>query len=359
MQGAINIIVNIRMTVFKVKEGLLVYSPVAPTRDVIAQLRELEAEHGPVKHILLPTLAVEHKVFFGPFARKFPKAALWACPGQWSWPIPLPFSLLGSGIGRRVNILTNDVEGLPDEVDVGVIGPIQTKRRNSSSLYSQTSQFGEVGLYHKPTRSLALTDSLVYIQPNPPPICTRDPAGLLFHARDTEGDAIENTDAKRKEGWAKITLLALYILPGSLDISDPKESFIWGDWKASFEALSGALIAAPFLQQLVFRRYQLEVQDWVSKLRTWDIKRVIPAHFSIAESVKTSQVIDAYEKALITSPRPSEETEGGEAKSEGVKGKKSAQALEQGSLKAVVDRDMKFLSNVDGLFERSGILPKA
>jgi hypothetical protein len=43
----------------------------------VALVRELP---GPVEHIVLPTFAVEHKQFVGPFSRAFPKAAVHVAP---------------------------------------------------------------------------------------------------------------------------------------------------------------------------------------------------------------------------------------------------------------------------------------
>ena len=37
-------------------------------------LRELEEQYGEVAYIVLPTVAVEHKYFVGPFSQAFPKA---------------------------------------------------------------------------------------------------------------------------------------------------------------------------------------------------------------------------------------------------------------------------------------------
>jgi hypothetical protein len=42
--------------------GLFVYAPVAATRECLALLQPLIDAHGPVKHIVLPAVAVEHKV---------------------------------------------------------------------------------------------------------------------------------------------------------------------------------------------------------------------------------------------------------------------------------------------------------
>ena len=51
------------MTVYRMRsvEGLFVYAPVAPTEECLELLRELEEQHGAVRHIVLPTVAVEHK----------------------------------------------------------------------------------------------------------------------------------------------------------------------------------------------------------------------------------------------------------------------------------------------------------
>ena len=55
--------VPIRMTVIAMESGgLFVYAPVAATRECLALLQPLIDAHGPVKHIVLPAVAVEHKV---------------------------------------------------------------------------------------------------------------------------------------------------------------------------------------------------------------------------------------------------------------------------------------------------------
>ena len=44
---------------------------------------------------MLPTFAYEHKIFLGPFSRKFPRAQVWVAPRQWSWPVNLPLEFFG------------------------------------------------------------------------------------------------------------------------------------------------------------------------------------------------------------------------------------------------------------------------
>ena len=66
-QGILYIHVPIRMTVYRMttQKGLFVYAPVAPTAECLRLLRELEEKYGEVRHIVLPTVAVEHKPLSG------------------------------------------------------------------------------------------------------------------------------------------------------------------------------------------------------------------------------------------------------------------------------------------------------
>jgi len=75
--------------------GLFVYAPVAPTKECLALLQPLIDAHGPVRYIVLPSVAVEHKVNAGPFARRFPSAEFYVVDKQYSFPIPLPNAFLG------------------------------------------------------------------------------------------------------------------------------------------------------------------------------------------------------------------------------------------------------------------------
>lgn len=75
LQGILYTVVPIRMTIIKLSDsgdntgGLLVYAPVAPTRECLRMVNQLIAVHGDVKYIILPTASgLEHKVFTGPFS---------------------------------------------------------------------------------------------------------------------------------------------------------------------------------------------------------------------------------------------------------------------------------------------------
>jgi len=328
LQGFINILINVRMTVVKLDEGLLVYAPLAPTREALDHINRLEAQHGPVRYLILPVSAVEHKVFFGNFASNFPDAEVWVSPGQWSWPIPLPLSLLGLGFGRRIHILGEEKAPFESQVKVATLGPFSLNKQLSET------QFVETCLYHVASKSMMVTDALVYVPREPLKICEKDPYGLIFHARDRQDDYMANSVEKREEGWFKTALLALYIRPSCLDISNPNEPFIWNNWREAFDDTAERLMATPSLNQLVFRRFQPDVKRWLDMVSKWDIERVIPSHFGVAEGVSTQEVITAFQGGFV-SP--------GESKGIGA-----------------VDKDvdnMEFLVGIDATFKEFGVVP--
>ncbi|NES96280.1 MAG: DUF4336 domain-containing protein, partial [Desertifilum sp. SIO1I2] len=145
-QGILYVVVPIRMSAIALESGgLLIYAPVAPTPECIRLVRELEAQHGEVQAIVLPTISgIEHKVFVGPFARHFPQAQVYVAPHQWSFPVNLPLSWLGFP-RKRTHILPTDSRQNPfgDEFDYAILGPIELG----------PGRFAEVALFHKRSRT--------------------------------------------------------------------------------------------------------------------------------------------------------------------------------------------------------------
>jgi hypothetical protein len=41
---------------------------------------------------------------------------------------------------------------------------------------------------------------------------------LLFHAKDDAFDVVEDTEAKRRKGWQRISLFAFYFQPRRMDV---------------------------------------------------------------------------------------------------------------------------------------------
>ncbi|NES23273.1 MAG: DUF4336 domain-containing protein [Symploca sp. SIO3E6] len=310
LQGIFYVIVPIRMTVIKLEAGgLLVYAPVAPTPECLRLVRELEAEHGNVEYIILPTISgIEHKVFVGPFARNFPQAQVFVAPNQWSFPVNLPLSWLGFPQGRT-KILPEDSTKVPfaDQFDYKILGPIDLG----------VGTFAEVVLFHKRSRTLLVTDSVVSIPDKPPAILQLEPYPLLFHARENGFDVTEDNEANRRQGWQRISLFAFYFRPrvletlgwgkvirDSLQAPDRSKKAYFGlfpfkwqkNWQQSFEALrgKGRLLVAPVLQSLILNRAPRETLDWADKVANWDFQRIVPCHFDSPIDTSPQQFRQAF-----------------------------------------------------------------
>jgi hypothetical protein len=309
MQGILYTVVPIRMSVVKLeKGGLLVYAPVAPTRECIRLVKELEAKYGEVKYIILPTASgLEHKVFVGPFARCFPQAQVFVTANQWSFPLNLPLAWLGFPT-KRTHVLPEASGDAPfaDEFDYEVL-----------SIDLGRGSFEEVALFHKRSRTLLLTDSVLSVQELPPEIVQLNPYPLLFHARDNGLEVVKDSEANRRKGWQRISLFALYFSPSTLEtiglgqgfrdaLKAPDRSkkayfgwfpFRWkSDWRQSFKALRGGgrLFVAPILQTFIFNQAPREVLDWADKVALWKFQRIIPCHFDAPIEASPHQFRQAF-----------------------------------------------------------------
>ncbi|HIK45383.1 MAG TPA: DUF4336 domain-containing protein [Leptolyngbyaceae cyanobacterium M65_K2018_010] len=310
-QGIFYVVVPIRMTVVRLApSGLLVYAPVAPTPQCIDLMRELEDRYGPVQHIILSTVTgIEHKVFVGPFARRFPQAQVHVTPNQWSFPLNLPLPWLGLPRDRTQLLPANSSQAaFADQVDYAWLPPI------SLGL----GPFSETACFHRASRTLMVTDAVVSIPADPPAILQLDPYPLLFHAKDSPKDRIEDTPANRRKGWQRIALFAFYFRPSTLAVATLPEMiqtaqqapdrsrknylgcypFRWQPgWQDSFQALhnQGRLAVAPILKELIFNRGPEEVLAWVNHVATWQFERIIPAHLEAPVPATPDQFRAAFE----------------------------------------------------------------
>jgi hypothetical protein len=252
---------------------------------------------------------LEHKYFAGPFAQKFKQCEVYVAPNQWSFPLDLPLSWLGFP-PKRTHILPAEPSQTPfyDEFDYATVGPIELSVR----------PYTEVAFFHRETRSLLVLDAILSIPTAPPEVVGQNPFPLLFHARDSALEALEDTPENRLKGWARIALFTFYFRPGVLDIPplgevvkaaqrSPDRSkknyfglypFHWqADWYASFEKLrqDGRLIVAPILQTLIFNRGPEAVLAWVDKIAEWNFEQVIPGHFSAPVAATPAELRHAFD----------------------------------------------------------------
>lgn len=346
VQGILYVVVPIRMTVVKLEAGgLLVYAPVAPTPECLHLLKELVAEHGDVKYIILPTISgLEHKVFVGPFARRFPQAQVFVAPGQWSFPLNLPLTWLGFP-WQRTQVLPADSSQSPfgQEFDYAILGPIDLG----------PGKFAEVAFFHRRSRSLLVTDSVISIPEDPPAIVQLDPYPLLFHAKDDGFDQVQDDPATRRKGWQRIALFACFFRPSALETvkfgqslrdawkagdRSRKAYFGWfpfrwkADWKQSFHTLRGGgrLLVAPILQTLILNRAPQETLAWAKQVASWPFERVIPCHLDAPITADSQQFRQAFSFLERASNHP-----------------------------ALPEADFQLLQEIDALLNKTRIVPPA
>jgi Domain of unknown function (DUF4336) len=355
LQGIFYVVVPIRMTAIKLDAGgLLVYAPVAPTRECVRLVKELVALHGDVKYIVLPTISgLEHKVFVSPFARCFPGAEVWIAPQQWSFPIDLPLSWLGFPL-KRTRVLPQDSHQTPfgDQFDYAILETIELG----------PGRFSEVALFDRRSRTLLVADAVISVPAEPPAILQLDSYPLLFHARDTAADRLEDTQENRRRGWQRISLFALYFQPSTLEVpswgavfrnalkaTDRSRKGYFGlfpfqwraDWQRSFEALqgNGRPFVAPVLQTLILNRAPRETLHWADTVARWPFDRIVPCHFDSPIAATPSQFRQAFS---FLEKHPS-----------------VSAGLFSSSTYPLPEDDFKVLRDIDGGLSQSGIVPPA
>ncbi len=295
LQGIFYVAVPIRMTVLRLREGLLLYAPLAVTEELVHSVHALEQQYGPVRTIVLPTASgLEHKLPTPALARAFPDAAVWVAPGQWSFPLRLPLHWIGFP-AERTRVLFEQGLPHPDQLDWIGLGPLNLG----------LGCFMEVACLHRVSGSLLLTDALVAIPSDPPAIFADDPTPLLFHARERGDEPLLDSPERRQRGWQRLVLFASYLRPARLKVPGWREvlaealapglrrpasyfgvyPFRWADdWQDEFRALvptgGPRMQVAPVLERLVFPRCRNVLLNWISRLASCgEVRWLIPAHY--------------------------------------------------------------------------------
>jgi hypothetical protein len=295
LQGVLYVAVPIRMTVLRLRQGLLLYAPVAPTGELLEELQRLVERFGPVLTIVLPTSSgLEHKVPVPAMARAFPEAALWVSPRQWSFPLPLPLAWLGFPADRTRVLIE---QGLPhaDQLAWQPLGPLDLG----------LGTFMEVACFHRASGALLITDALVSISAEPPPLFEADPTPLLFHARERGDQPLRDDPEQRRRGWWRLVLFASFLRPASVAVAPWREvlqqscqpglrqvrwyfglyPFRWQPgWEQECSALllppDGPLQVAPVLERLVFPRARRQLAAWLRELGgIAGLAWLVPAHY--------------------------------------------------------------------------------
>uniref|UniRef100_A0A7N0SW89 T4P13.26 protein n=1 Tax=Kalanchoe fedtschenkoi TaxID=63787 RepID=A0A7N0SW89_KALFE len=279
--GFSSVSTNIRMTVIKLKSGgLWVHAPIAPTKECIQLVKELGA---PVEYIVLPTFAYEHKIFVGPFSRKFPRAQIWVAPRQWSWPLNLPLEFFG--IFRAKTLKDGDLSTpWADEIEQKVL----------SSPEVGIGPYVEVAFYHKPSRTLLVTDAVIFVPRQPPECISKESllasaknglaVRILSKGKDVPEEPVVDNKMNRQKGWERMVLQILFLGPSNL--LEPN---------ATFSQMSQKLIVSPIVKTLVFNKVPEKVRDWIDSIaRDWKFTRIIPAHFAAPIKASRADFLAAF-----------------------------------------------------------------
>lgn len=141
------------------------------------------------------------------------------------------------------------------------------------------SMYQDDALFHKSSGTMLVCDAISAVDGTPPRILTEEKeytCALIFHARETKDEVVEDTPENRKKGWGRIVLLFNFFFPGSgrgdLELQriiealrTPTYKDGWGGWKPfswgkdevkdfkNFSA-SGKPIVLPIIQIILSRK---------------------------------------------------------------------------------------------------------
>ena len=277
-----NVSATVRTVVIKLQDGTLwVDGPQWPTGEYMALLDEL----GPVGHVVLPCVALEHKAPMAAFVKRYPKASVWIAPGQYG-----PFGECGldaasAKMGYRVDGVFPT--GRPKAGDAM---PPWSSEFEMRTLYvdlpENAGPVAETAFFHRPTKSLVTTDSVVYVPDEPPPIF-----GTYFGERDLGDPSF----------WPKSVIQAVF-LPLREDVNaDAASAARW----PGYASVRGRLLRAPILRAFADARAPAEVREWVRSISSeWDFDRVLAAHF--ASPVRATPADFAAAFAYLDGPQADE-----------------------------------------------------
>ena len=261
-----NVTATIRTNVILLDSGgLWVHSPQWPTGEFMKLLDDLE---HPVKHVVLPVNALEHKAPMKDFCRRFPDASVWISPGQYGL-----FGTCGTkftqetsrNMGYRVDGILGDSNHMPPWMDEFDIATLYVE------LPENAGPVSEVAFCHRPTNTLIATDAVVFIQDGPAP----EIFSTYFDESATKG----------AQFWPKTVLQSVF-LPLRTDTS--------GNYPG-YEALRGRLVRAPILRAFADARAPEAVREWVTTISsTFKFDRILTSHFASPIAAMPIDFKDAF-----------------------------------------------------------------
>ena len=296
----------IRCVVVRLSDGTLwVHAPLAPTVEFFELVESCGggAAAAAVSSVVVPTYALEHKVFVKDALKRWPDAKLWTSPGQFSFPIRSASDYLVWG--RPVDGILRESDSDPPSSgnNNDNVQPSWTDEIQYETLAAGTFDIGgipttlyETAFYHRPSKTLIVTDAVAQVPLDQPPL---NQAGnlLLVSKRSTSDPMPEDTAEARRIGWEKTALLISYFFPEHEEPDPDKFGIVtWTDgWHDNFSALAGRLIVPPVVRTLLYAQNPQMVRRWVDRVSgRWDFERIVPAHWEAPISARP----DDFKKAF-------------------------------------------------------------
>jgi len=215
---------------------------------------------------------------------------VYAAPGQWSWPLNLPLSLLGLFPRKLTGTLGDG--GLSD----GSRAPWADELEHALlELPLGLGPFVEVVFFHRASKTLLVTDVVISVPEEPPLVCAADPLPLLVRSKDTQDVLPENTREARLAGWAKTVLFALFFQPRA--VSFGLRGFTWSpEWQDSFARLTKPkLLVPPILQTIVLNKRPATARVWINRVARWPFRSIIPAHLQAPVAAGPADFVAAFD----------------------------------------------------------------
>ena len=290
----------LRCVVIKLKDGTTwVHAPLAPTNEFF----ELAESVGPVKHVVVPTYALEHKIFAKPALERWPSAKLWVAPGQFSFPVNVPaakvFGREPDGVlGVRGDASGDACDGamtLPGETFTDV-SSLTTKNASDPpwldeiacdvlrcgrfAIAGQDVTLYEATFLHKKSKTLIVTDCVAYV-PRTIPVLQTPEKLLLVGKRSTDDPQPPDTFENRVAGWKKMALLVTYFFPEHEELVRPG-LVEWSDgWEENFDFLAERLLVPPVVRATLYNQNPERVKTYVDRVcKEWEFDKVVPAHWA-------------------------------------------------------------------------------
>ncbi|CEL95629.1 unnamed protein product [Vitrella brassicaformis CCMP3155] len=259
--GLFNVSEIVRMTVLRLDSGgLFVFSPVAPTGECIALLNDIGGE---VEYIVLPSAALEHKLFTQSFVKKYPRAEVFIAPGQFSYPFSPPGGPLGF---TPDGVLTNDL-----------ITPFSNEIEHATFLASSdVGSAAEVAMFHKSSRTLLTVDSIA----------------LIDRRRE-----------ERRDVKAQCSALQVLFFQCAPDVNP---SGFFYNVPSKYDNWFDQLVVPPTVRKWVIEVNPQTTKEWLDRISRFKFDRIIPCHFDAPIAANTRDFLASF--SFLTDRRKADAT---------------------------------------------------